>query len=167
MKFTAAVFLLTLSGLAWCKPVQPSENAAISRNPTRSLAERSTSTCDQWGTIQTGSFIVYNNLWGESSATSGSQCTTVTGLTNGIVSWKTAWSWAGGSSSVKSYSNAALQFTPKTLASISSLKAVWQWRSVSDVDDGACRRYGASELTVLKLFGVESRRRRCIRYVSI
>ncbi|GMF14102.1 unnamed protein product [Phytophthora lilii] len=31
--------------------------------------------CDQWGTATTDDYIIYSNLWGESYATSGSQCT--------------------------------------------------------------------------------------------
>lgn len=134
MKFTTGLLSLAAAGLASAKAIPLPETldsravSAAADAPTHSLQERSTQTCDQWGTIETGTYTIYNNLWGESAATSGSQCTTVTGLTNNIVSWNTAWSWAGGSSSVKSYPNVALDFTPKTLASISSLTAVWKWR---------------------------------------
>lgn len=135
MKFTTGLLSLAVAGLASSKAVlrtpetdSPGRSESKSVDPTPSLRERSTQTCDQWGTIQTGTYIIYNDLWGESAATSGSQCTTVTGLTNNIVSWNTAWSWAGGSSSVKSYSNVALSFTPTTLADISTLTAVWKWR---------------------------------------
>lgn len=95
-----------------------------------SLHERSTQTCDQWGSIATGNYVIYNDLWGQDTATSGSQCVTVSGLTNGIVSWQAAWTWAGGSSNVKAYANAALDFTAARLADISSLRAVWAWRYV-------------------------------------
>lgn len=164
MKFAAGIFSLALAGFASAKPVEFSENPARSLAPTRSLAERSTSTCDQWGTIETGSYIIYNDLWGEAEATSGSQCTTVTGLTNGIVSWTTAWTWAGGSSDVKSYSNAALQFTPTTLASISSLVAIWKWRLVSNMDINFWQTH---TLTGFKLFGDEHRRRCLIRHLPL
>lgn len=121
-------------GIARRRPETSSSSSWASDNllpPTpASLRERSTETCDQWGNIQTGNYIVYNDLWGESYATSGSQCVTVTGLTNGILSWQASWTWAGGSSNVKSYANAALDFTATTLADISSLTAVWQWRYV-------------------------------------
>lgn len=143
MKFLSNILpLATLLGLASASPtadVVPERRGLgiarrrpeISEKPTSaSLHERSTETCDQWGTIATGNYIVYNDLWGESYATSGSQCTTVTGLTNGILSWNTAWTWAGGSSNVKSYANAALDFTATTLSSISSLTAVWSYTLV-------------------------------------
>ncbi|KAJ5654537.1 hypothetical protein N7490_001540 [Penicillium lividum] len=95
--------------------------------PTKSLEKRASSTCEQWGTITTGSYIVYNDLWGESSATSGSQCVGVSSLSGTTISWYTSWTWAGGSSDVKSYANAALQFTAKKLSAITSIKSVWKW----------------------------------------
>ncbi|KAJ5746588.1 hypothetical protein N7520_011770 [Penicillium odoratum] len=95
--------------------------------PTKSLEKRASSTCEQWGTITTGSYIVYNDLWGESSATSGSQCVGVNSLSGTTISWYTSWTWAGGSSDVKSYANAALQFTAKKLSAITSIETVWKW----------------------------------------
>lgn len=129
MKFTAqlaSLLLTSLSAVEASHAHHRERDAAVAPTPA-SLMERSTETCDQWGEIETGSYIVYNDLWGEAEATSGSQCTTVSGLTNGIVSWSTSWTWAGGSTDVKSYANAALVFTPKTLASISSIPAVWEY----------------------------------------
>ena len=46
-------------------------------------------TCGQWDSIATGSYTVYNNLWGESSATSGSQCFGVDSVRGDAVSWHT------------------------------------------------------------------------------
>lgn len=138
MKFLSTLLSVALLGLASAEGEvlerrglgiarrRPERSAA--EKPTPAIKQRSTETCDQWGEIETGSYIVYNDLWGESYATSGSQCTTVTGLSNSILSWQTAWTWAGGSSNVKSYANAALDFTATTLADISSLTAVWSWR---------------------------------------
>ncbi|KAK3944499.1 putative xyloglucan-specific endo-beta-glucanase [Diplogelasinospora grovesii] len=115
MKFTttlAPAFLAPLLALA---------------NPTPTLDKRATTLCGQWDSLATGSYIVYNNLWGESSATSGSQCTTVTGISSSKLVWSTSWSWAGASSSVKSYANAVLSFTPKTIAAISTIPTTWSW----------------------------------------
>lgn len=140
MKFLTNILPFALLGLASAGADVPErrglgiarrrpETSSSDNLPTpASLRERSTETCDQWGSIQTGNYIVYNDLWGESYATSGSQCVTVTGLTNGILSWQASWTWTGGSSNVKSYANAALDFTATTLADISSLTAVWEWR---------------------------------------
>ncbi|KAJ5629932.1 hypothetical protein N7528_003589 [Penicillium herquei] len=103
--------------------------------PTRSLTERSTETCDQWGTITTGSYIVYNDLWGEDYATSGEQCVGVTSLSGTTLAWYTTWTWEGASSNVKSFANAALSFTAATLSSITSIESTWEWSySNTDID---------------------------------
>ncbi len=52
--------------------------------------------CGQYESATKGSYIVYNNLWGEGAATSGSQCSGINGLSNNILSWHTSWTWAGG-----------------------------------------------------------------------
>lgn len=96
--------------------------------PTKALDKRATSTCDQWGTITTGSFIVYNDLWGEAEATSGSQCVGVNSASGSTISWYTTWTWAGGSSSVKSFADVSLQFTAKKLSAITSIASTWKWR---------------------------------------
>jgi xyloglucan-specific endo-beta-1,4-glucanase len=49
-----------------------------------------------------GMYTLYNNLWGEAAATSGSQTTQETSASGTTVAWKTTWNWSGGSSSVKS-----------------------------------------------------------------
>ncbi|KAK7542002.1 endoglucanase A precursor [Phyllosticta citribraziliensis] len=94
--------------------------------PSRTLVKRA-DTCEQYGTIQTGSYTVYNNLWGQGNADSGSQCTGVDSLDGETVAWHTNWSWSGGSSSVKSYANAALSFTAKQLSSISSIPTTMKY----------------------------------------
>ncbi|KAJ6000553.1 hypothetical protein N7481_000962 [Penicillium waksmanii] len=94
--------------------------------PTKTLAKRS-DFCDQWGSVQTGSYIVYNNLWGQSSDTSGTQCTGVDSLSGSTIAWHTNWSWSGTSNQVKSFANIALQFTAKQLSAVSSIKSVFNW----------------------------------------
>jgi len=58
MKFTQVVLPLVLSGLAVA-------------TPTQVLDKRATTICGQWDSVATGSYIVYQDLWGESAATSG------------------------------------------------------------------------------------------------
>ena len=80
--------------------IQPSDNMKFSTTiasasmaaiaiavPTKVL--KRADSCGQWDTVETGSYTVYNNLWGESSATSGSQCFGVDGLSGNKVSWHT------------------------------------------------------------------------------
>ena len=97
--------------------------------PTRTVVEKRAETfCDQWGSLETGGYIVYNNLWGQDSADSGEQCTTVEGVTSGSVAWSTEWSWAGGQYNVKSYANAVRQVDPVSLADVGSIPSKWSWR---------------------------------------
>lgn len=95
--------------------------------PTDGLTRRA-DFCDQWGSTTAGSYILYNNLWGQNSDASGTQCTGLTSLSGSNIAWHTSWSWSGSASQVKSFANVALQFTAKTLSSISSIKSTWQWR---------------------------------------
>lgn len=52
--------------------------------------------CGQWDREVTGAYTVYNNLWGQQDATSGSQCTGIDGLSGSTLEWHTSWSWTGG-----------------------------------------------------------------------
>jgi hypothetical protein len=71
---------------------------------------------------------VYQNLWGEADATSGSQTLTLDSESDGTVVWSTSWTWAGGSDDVKSYDNIALTTTGVKISSISSIPTVYHWR---------------------------------------
>jgi xyloglucan-specific endo-beta-1,4-glucanase len=98
-------------------------------SPTKTLKERSTEICGQWDTVATGSYTIYQDLWGEAAATSGSQCTTVDA--DSPLKWSTAWTWAGGSSDVKSYANAVVTASSQQISSISSIESSWAWSYVS------------------------------------
>lgn len=90
------------------------------------LVQRSTY-CGQWDLEVAGDYTVYNNLWGEDNADSGSQCTTNNGVSSGSLSWSTAWSWSGGEYNVKSYANAVVSISQVALSSISSIPSTWDW----------------------------------------
>lgn len=109
--FVAPVVLLASSALAAPSLIKP----------------RATAMCGQWDTTTAGNYTIYQDLWGEDNASSGSQCTTVNGITNGTLSWSTNWTWAGGSSSVKSYANVALTTIGKELSTVSSIPSTWDW----------------------------------------
>jgi xyloglucan-specific endo-beta-1,4-glucanase len=100
--------------------------------PSPTLEKRATTICGQWDSVVTGTYTVYQDLWGESAASSGSQCTTVNGDSSGTLSWSTSWTWAGGSSSVKSFANAVVTATVKQISAISSIPTTWDWRQVWD-----------------------------------
>lgn len=63
--------------------------------------------CGQWDTVTAGSYSLLLDLWGESGATSGSQCSQIVSLSGSTISWKTNWTWTGGTG-VKSFSNIQL-----------------------------------------------------------
>jgi len=95
--------------------------------PAKTVQERSTTTCSSFNSITTGAYTIYQNLWGASAASSGSQCQTFNSLSNGYVSWSTSWSWEGGSSNVKSYDNVAVTSTGVKLSEISSIDSKFEW----------------------------------------
>lgn len=89
--------------------------------------------CGQWDLVETGTFILYNNLWGRDQADSGEQCTTLISSNGNHISWSAAWTWIGDQYSVKSYPNAVLDVAPQPLSSISSIPTSWSWRSVRSI----------------------------------
>ncbi|RLN90906.1 hypothetical protein BBJ28_00000323 [Nothophytophthora sp. Chile5] len=88
--------------------------------------------CDQWGTTTSGDYIIYNDLWGESYATSGSQCTGLDSNDGSTIAWHTNYSWAGASTQVKSYANAALQFDAVQLSGVSSIPSTMEYTYTYD-----------------------------------
>jgi xyloglucan-specific endo-beta-1,4-glucanase len=124
---------LTIALLAGVASAAAAPHAALEPAPgvSRTLEARSTKVCGQWDSVQTGGYTVYQDLWGESSGT-GSQCTTVNSASGGSISWSTAWSWSGGSSSVKSYANVVLGplTSAHALSSLKSIPTKWVWRFV-------------------------------------
>ncbi|RDW91789.1 hypothetical protein BP5796_01183 [Coleophoma crateriformis] len=103
--------------------------SAVLATPTKSQNKRAATTiCGQWDSVATGTYVVYQDLWDESAATSGSQCSTVDSLSSETLTWSTSWSWEGASSSVKSYANVVVnQATGVELSTISSIPTVWDW----------------------------------------
>ncbi|KAM0268860.1 hypothetical protein ACHAQH_009908 [Verticillium albo-atrum] len=90
-------------------------------------ARQSSTFCDDWGSAVAGPYTIYNNLWGKGAATSGQQCTTLSGLSGSSVSWSSSWSWAGGPTSVKSYPNAVVSLNKRPLSQVSSIPTAWSW----------------------------------------
>jgi xyloglucan-specific endo-beta-1,4-glucanase len=82
--------------------------------------------CARYSTTSSGQYTVNNNLWGESSG-SGSQCTSVSSISDSGVSWWTSWTWSGNDSAVKSYVNSQLGFTKQLVSRIGSIPTSVQW----------------------------------------
>jgi xyloglucan-specific endo-beta-1,4-glucanase len=117
MKFTRSFLSASpLIAVALAKPV-----------PTPTIQERSTTICGQWDTVVTGTYTVYDDFWGEANASSGSQCTTVDSVSDGTLVWSTSWTWAGGSSDVKSYANAVVTMDAQEISTITSIPTTWDW----------------------------------------
>ncbi|ROV87737.1 hypothetical protein VMCG_10587 [Cytospora schulzeri] len=126
MRFTTVVSNLLVAATA----VVASPTRTLERGASHidtAIEKRSTTYCGSYGSETAGQYTLYHNNWGASSATSGSQCTTFNDLTSNTVSWSTSWTWAGGSSSVKSYSNVAVANVNKKLSSVSSINSIWKW----------------------------------------
>lgn len=97
--------------------------------PSKTIEKRATTICGQWDTVETGTYTLYQDLWGESAATSGSQCSTFTSLSGNTIVWSTSWTWAGGSSSVKSFANVVVtQSTGYQVSAISTIPTTWTYR---------------------------------------
>jgi len=117
MKFTQAILPFVFSA------------AAVLASPTPTLDKRATTICGQWDSVVTGTYTIYQDLWNEAEATSGSQCTTVDSLSGTTLVWSTSWTWAGGSNQVKSYANAVVsETTKKQISAIASIPTTWKWR---------------------------------------
>jgi len=117
MKFTQTLLPLFVPATA------PGATAAT-------LDKRETTICGQWDSAVTGTYTVYQDLWGEATATSGSQCTTVTSDVNGTLVWSTPGTWAGGPCNVKSFANATVSMTKKKISAYTSIPTKWKWRRV-------------------------------------
>lgn len=122
MKFTTEIASLVLAATsALAAP-------AAETSPKAGVLEARSQSCDSFYEWDESPYTIYQNNWGASDATSGSQCTTVTSVSNNVAEWSTSWTWAGGSSSVKSYSNVGLMSVGKQLSAVSSIPSTWDWR---------------------------------------
>lgn len=119
MKSTTALITSSLLALATAAPTPTQDKRSA------------TSDCSQYGQTSVGDYIVYNDLWGQDNG-SGSQCVTVTGLSDSSLQWSTTWSWANNPNDVKSYSNVVYDTDAVQLSGISSMKSSWDWKYAGD-----------------------------------
>jgi xyloglucan-specific endo-beta-1,4-glucanase len=116
--------MFTKSSLALLAPLFSLVLASPTLVELNSRASIDTSShCGQWDTVTAGSYSLLLDQWGASGATSGSQCANLISLSGSTLSWKTTWTWTGGSG-VKSFTNVQLnQGINKQLSAISSMPA--------------------------------------------
>ncbi|KAJ7804997.1 glycoside hydrolase family 12 protein [Mycena olivaceomarginata] len=106
----------------------------VSHNPSHLVEKRGAVLSGQFSSESeiNGLFVLENNLWGESAATSGSQSSQVTATNGNTVTWHTTYIWAGGPTSVKSYANLDLKVgLGHTLGGITSIPTAWSWSYTS------------------------------------
>lgn len=89
MKTAATISVALLSALVSAAPRQFNDKAATRATKTVNKAATSTEICGEWDTVETGNYILYQDLWGEDNASSGSQCSEVTALDDNTISWET------------------------------------------------------------------------------
>ena len=85
------------------------------------------SQCGQWDSIQTGTYILYQDLWNKAAGT-GSQCSQLNSLSGSSLAWSSTWSWSGGSNQVKSYANAVVNLKSQPLSQYKTIPTTWNWR---------------------------------------
>lgn len=113
MKFTAEIASIVL--------------AVTSVAAAPSVKRATEISCDSFGSKEAGPYTIYHNNWGAAQATSGKQCTSFDSIDGTTVAWETSWNWQGGSTSVKSYSNAAVEKVGKQLSAVKSIPSTWKW----------------------------------------
>lgn len=102
---------------------------AIHRTAASPALFKRNDVCTGWDVIAAGgAYTLYQNLWGQGTASSGWQCTGLDYENGNEVSWHTSWDWQGGPGQVKSYSNVVYQLNARQLSSISSIPTSWDWR---------------------------------------
>jgi xyloglucan-specific endo-beta-1,4-glucanase len=97
----------------------------VSALPTE-LISRATQQCGQYQSQTSGAYTLATNGWGWSAGT-GSQCSEIQSLTSGSLAWDTTWSWSGGATSVKSYTNVQTSISQKQLSAYKSIPTTWKW----------------------------------------
>jgi xyloglucan-specific endo-beta-1,4-glucanase len=111
-------------GLAVVVAVAAVARAAATGTKTRAAAA---ALCSQYAYQSANGYDLLNNLWGISTATSGSQCTNYDGPAGSGIAFSSEWTWQGDQNTVKSYIYAGRQFTRKNVSEIRSLPTTVQW----------------------------------------
>ncbi|KAK4226107.1 glycoside hydrolase family 12 protein [Podospora fimiseda] len=85
--------------------------------------------CSPYGYWSGNGYELLNNLWGQDSATSGSQCISLSSSSSTGVSWSTNWTWTGGKDLVKSYAYSGKQIAKgKLINNITSMPTSVSWK---------------------------------------
>lgn len=91
------------------------------------IQERATQQCGQYQTQYQGPYNLATNGWGWSTGT-GSHCSQINSVSGNTIAWDTTWTWTGGPTSVKSYTNVQLNnYARKPLGQYVSMPSIWRW----------------------------------------
>lgn len=91
------------------------------------LDRRATQQCGQYQTQYQGPYSLATNGWGWSTGT-GSQCSQINSVSGNTIAWETSWTWTGGPTSVKSYTNVQQNsYARKQLKAYTSIPTTWKW----------------------------------------
>ncbi|KAH7105869.1 glycoside hydrolase family 12 protein [Auriculariales sp. MPI-PUGE-AT-0066] len=109
----------------------PAPSKVLTAEPRACTSVSTSKYCGQWDSVVTTPYTLYLDQWGISGA-SGSDCAQITSICDNTIVWSTTWSWSGGSSGVKTYTNInANQNLNKKLSAISSIQSSWSWSQSS------------------------------------
>lgn len=111
-------------GLVVVAAVAAVAHGAVTGTRTRAAAA---ALCSQYAYQSVNGYDLLNNLWGISTATSGSQCTNYDGPVGSGIAFSSEWTWQGDQNTVKSYIYAGRQFTRKKVSEIRSLPTTAEW----------------------------------------
>lgn len=101
--------------------------ALAAPTPEAELEERATQQCGQYQTQSQGGYTLATNGWGWQTGT-GSQCSQINSVSGSTVAWDTTWTWSGGPTSVKSYTNVQQNsYARKPLSQYTSMPTTWKW----------------------------------------
>lgn len=92
--------------------------------------------CKDFEYYSSNGYELNNNIWGRSSATSGSQCTYVNSVSQTGAKWTSNWQWQGGRDNVKSYVYSGRQITKKPVSQYNNLETEAYW--VYDTNNIRC-----------------------------
>ncbi|OWZ08810.1 Cell 12A endoglucanase [Phytophthora megakarya] len=99
---------------------------AVATGATSAVAEKPF--CGQWNLTETDDYTLYNNLWGQSNDTKGTQCTGLDSVKGSHIAWHTSYNWKGSKFQVKSFANAALKFDKVQLSKVKSIPSIIRYK---------------------------------------
>jgi xyloglucan-specific endo-beta-1,4-glucanase len=94
-----------------------------------SQVQEQVSLCTQYAYHAANGYEILNNLWGQDTATSGSQCTYYDGAAVPGIKWSTQWTWNGAQDNVKSYAYAGKILDKGSIVSkVKSMPTTLKWK---------------------------------------